>query len=230
MFQSTRISADGKSAVRTSYTQVKKQHHHMKKLTIFSLLCAAPIFAQSVTTCTGQIMGPTVIAGDLTVPAGARCTLFAVMGQVVEVQGNVTVEGTLDSWGAHFSKNIFAVGGNVSFRYDASLQKPTIVDGDVLITHSNAFNAISSVIPDMPISIMGNLTVAENGIDPNGNFSFFAYRLKVGGNFVVSNNGGRRISLYNNTVGKNLNCGGNNPAPEGTDNAGKHKNGQCSSL
>lgn len=91
---------------------------------IFPLLCAAPIFAQSVTTCTSTIMAPTVIAGDLNVPAGTRCTLYGLMGQIVEAQGNVTMEGTLDSWGAHFSKNIYAVTAMSAFGTTPTCRNP----------------------------------------------------------------------------------------------------------
>ena len=202
----------------------------MKKLMIFSLLCAAPIFAQTpVTTCTGMIQ-PTVITGDLDVPAGKTCTLFSTpYGNIVEVQGNVTVQGTLVSNGTHFLKNVTANGGAISFRYDFGNQIPTIVDGDVLITNSNNFSAITKGTVNAQPQVKGNLTVTGNGTDPDGWFGFTAFGVVVGGNMAVSNNNAKTpIFLYENVVGKNLNCGGNNPAPTNIGNtAGQHKNGQC---
>ena len=58
------------------------------------------------TTCAGDL-SQTVIATNLNVPAGATCRLFAN-----EVKGNVTVQGSLYTFGAiTFDRNVSVTGG-----------------------------------------------------------------------------------------------------------------------
>jgi len=198
---------------------------------IFSLLCAAPIFAQTV--CDKTYNGTQVFAGGLHVPAGKTCTLFGLgsWGGNSEVQGNVTVEGTLLSWGAHITGSVYVNGGNIGIRYSIDNQIPTVIDGDLLITNSNSANPVTKLPTAAPPVVKGNVTVTGNGTDPEKPyFSFFAYGLHVGGSMVVSNNNGP-VSLYENVITGNLNCGNSSkPDPAGQGNIAKKKNGVCSAL
>jgi hypothetical protein len=92
----------------------------MKRL--FALL-AGPVLAASVwavaappagaaatgsTTCTSNDLAGKTISTNVNVPAGARCDL-----SWSDVKGNVSVQGTLVTFGAtHFEKNVSVTGGS----------------------------------------------------------------------------------------------------------------------
>jgi hypothetical protein len=180
-------------------------------------ISAAPAFGASPTVCTGTIATPTTIPGDLDVPAGKTCWLFGV-----EVQGPVTVEGTLYSSGAKFDMSITVIGGAIQL---GSLgAEASVVGGNLTITNSPAHSIILCPNSGNMVNVIsGNLTYAANS------GMLYVCQASVSGNVTVSNNTGR-TDLNNINTTKNLSCGGNEPAPVGSGNTARQKTGQCASL
>jgi hypothetical protein len=157
-------------------------------LAALSAVIAGSAFAGGgTTTCTGgQITGP--INNNLDIPAGARC----FVGYPTEVKGNVTVEGSLISFGATFDKNVTVTGGT----FKAENGGTTIL-GNLTITGSAGDptdprgdfpgNGLWGVQPpDGPlnaINISGNVTYTGNSAP-----FYVGNQVFVGGNFTSSLN------------------------------------------
>jgi len=198
----------------------------MKSLTICMavLLCslAAPVFAAGgTTTCTGPLQGVT-IPNNLYVPAGATCTL-----NWVEVIGNVTVDGSLVSFDGKFDSNV-TVTGTISLINGYDYRK---IQGNLTISNSSGQSGI--YCPNTSNVINGNITVT--GLNNGG--SFYICSATVGGGVSLTDNAGT-IDISFMTIGKNLSCSGNDPAPTSwalvnQNNAqitAQQKTGQCSAF
>jgi hypothetical protein len=198
----------------------------MKNLTMLFavLLClvAVPMFAANPgggnMECNNITLSSTTVASNLHVPAGAVCTMYWV-----EVQGNVTVEGTLISFSSKFDMNV-TVTGAVSFINN--YQKP-LIGKNLSITNSSGQSGIYS--SDSYPVINGNVSIS--GLQPGGWFTFSAGSTTVNGGISVTNNLAP-VHINDTTIGKSLDCSGNNPAPTGNGNvvATGGKTGQCSAL
>jgi hypothetical protein len=197
---------------------------------------ATSAFAADGYQCRDQMLGPVIIAGNLTVPAGAFCDLNGT-----HVTGNATVErssdpnnpaGLLLDLGARVDGNVHveqsgqlaAFGGSV---VGGNLQ----CDGcEVADLHDSTVsgnfhdNGLSQGADISRSRIGGNLLV-QNGFDLVG-FGYAFTGNSVGGNFeFLQNTGASNIS--GNTIGQNLDCKGNTPPPTGAGNTADHKQGQC---
>src|SRR5262249_9789012 len=138
---------------------------------VLALASAAPAVA-ATTTCTTH-MQDMVIAGSLDVPAGATCTL---VGDVVT--GNVTVEGTLLSYGTRFDKNVTVTGGVITIGNGNGAT--SALAGNLTITGSSAMNYIGC--PNKSNIIQGNLTFTGNS------GRLYVCSASVGGSVTVSDN------------------------------------------
>jgi hypothetical protein len=177
----------------------------MKKLTLLcaalACLAAAPAFAAGSTKCTGSQL-PAYIPGSLDIPAGQVCNLY---GQ--EVAGNVTVEGTLNSYGTRFDGNVTVTGGVIVIS-NGNGQAAGLM-GNLTITGSAGNSQIGC--PNISNVIGGNLTYTGN----SGNL--YVCQAYVGGTVNVNNNirinndysGPYSADLENITAAKNISCSGN---------------------
>jgi hypothetical protein len=212
-----------------------KEESNMKKVFGFAFVLAlfsasaVPIFA-GTTKCTGQVKDQT-ISGSLDVPAGATCTLT---GDVVT--GNVTVEGTLFSYGTKFDGNVTVTGGVITIGNGNGAS--SALTGNLTITGSSGNNQIGC--PNFSNIINGNVSFTGN----SGNF--YVCSAQVGGSVTVSNNtrinndysGWWTADLNYMTVTKNLSCSGNSPAPTSSSLTGStnstiiasQKLGDCAGL
>jgi hypothetical protein len=153
------------------------------------------------TSCTGTLSGS--ITGNIVVPSGASCTL-----------SDATVTGDVQ------------VLQNASLSVDAT-QQPTTIDGNVLA------NQCASALLKGGVTVSGSVQIQQCA-QPSG---FLGPGVKIGGGFQCVNNGGAcqadlgdvhgivqiqgnnasaasDISLV--SVGGNLECHGNTPAPTHT--------------
>jgi len=191
-----------------------------------ALASSAPAVA-APTTCTGYVQDMT-IAANLDVPAGATCTL---VGSVVN--GNVTVEGTMLSYGTRFDKNVTVTGGVITIANGNGLT--SALAGNLTITGSTAMNYIGC--PNKSNIIQGNLTFTGNS------GRLYVCEATVQGSVTVNDNlrvnidwqGATAADLNRMTVGKNLTCSGNlqsgGPVPvSGGNNTATNKLGQCAGL
>ncbi len=191
-----------------------------------ALVSSAPALAAS-TSCT-TLVQDTVIAANLDVPAGATCTLI---GDVVT--GNVTVEGTLLSYGTRFDKNVTVTGGVITIGNGNGAT--SALAGNLTITGSPSMNYIGC--PNKSNIIQGNVTFIGNS------GRLYVCQATVAGNVTVSDNirinndwqGPQVADLNYMTIGKNLSCSGNlqsdGPAAvTGTGNTATKKLGQCAGF
>jgi hypothetical protein len=190
----------------------------MKTTILFSLLALAPVFA-GTTTCIGLRDYTMTVTDNLDVPAGGVCTLAGT-----EVFGNVTVEGTLISYSAHFRKNVTVTGNGIIQIYNGTGANSAIEGNLNISSTGGSWNTMYNAIycPNASNIIRGNLSVT------NSSTPFFSCSAAVDGaaNFT-GNTGG--LALYGIWTGKGLNCQANNPAPGGTGNSGIKQN-QCAGL
>ena len=101
------------------------------------------------TTCTDNSLAGTTVKTNVTVPAGARCDL-----SWADVQGNVSVNGTLVTYGiTHFAKN---VGVNPGGSFAAANWGVTI-DGNLSITDPAANSGNGFWGDYSPNLVKGNL-------------------------------------------------------------------------
>jgi len=161
-------------------------------------LAAGGAAAWADTVCNGSMTG--TIAGNLTVPAGASCTLYqASVGGNVRVLQNasLTVDG-LEEWSS--------IAGNVQANQCAStlLEGSVTVGGNVQIQQC----AGTSGFAGPGIKIRGNFQCQDNSGVCEATLG------EVGGNAQIQNNRSATagdVSL--NVVGGNLQCQGNTAAP-----------------
>jgi hypothetical protein len=155
------------------------------------MLAAAPAGAATGSTICNTGLGSQnqiggTITANLDVPAGASCQ----MGPGSEVTGNVTVEGTLHVYGAHFDKNVTVNGGS----FVAGNQGARI-EGNLSITNSNGEQ---------------NGFWSEEAWWDTGQTGSY-----VRGNFIYTGNSAPLWVGYGTTqVGKNFNYSSNTHAPD----------------
>ena len=128
----------------------------------FAVLSATALGGGPVrsTSCTTD-MGGQPFTTNLDVPAGATCRLSGG-----SVSGNVSVEGTLFTFGYSFSQNVTVTGGSF-----CNVNYPLHITGNLAITGSSG---------------------PSNGpCEQNGNFAVYGDGSSIGGNFSYTGNSGR---------------------------------------
>jgi hypothetical protein len=205
----------------------------MKKAIILAVLGLAPVFASTPCIETAPPAAGSTIAGDLDVPSGHSCTL-----NQVTVTGNVTVEGVLFTSGAQIQKSLVVIGAvqTLSANPAPGVVVLTNIGGDVTV--SGAWyvmfrdTKVTGTVNISNVGTAGGLLYLVNMqigklLQVQGNEqSLKVESVSVVSNAIFSNND--RITLLNNTFGKNLNCGGNG-AVAGSGNQGS-LHGDCSAL
>jgi hypothetical protein len=210
---------------------------------------AVPAARAADTPCTGPITG-TTINGNLTVPAGATCTLtnVTVTGNVQVGKGaslttpalpgnTVTIGGNVQATQCQTVSIIppsetVSVGGNVQIQYctsesgfDTGGQGTVTISGNFVCDHN------SGVCSAAGGSVRGNVEVNNNSGGSIGNPGAEVGGNTVGGNVQVNNNSGNFVSqVFGNTIGGNLQCAGNTPGVSdfGLPNTvAGNKQGQC---
>jgi hypothetical protein len=171
----------------------------MKKLVvaIAALGAALPAFADDI-SCTGPI-GARTIDGNVIVPRGRSCTLTGtrVIGNVelrddaqVLIRGEANVDGNVQTDGAARVRIRYStIGGNVQLTgIDTSLES--------LVVHSRVGGTV----------------------DWNDNGAPFLIRFSEVDSDVKVNQNSALARVFDNTVGGNLQCQSNEPAPKGARN------------
>lgn len=201
--------------------------------------------APPITTCTG-VMNNLDTPGSLIVPVGATCELG-----FPKVAGNVTVLGTLFTYGYSFGKNVTAIGGTITLANGGSIADNLTITGSRGTTTLGTPNAGSfhTIGGDLTYSgnvrglgdglfidhakVAGNITLGFN----SGHYWYNLFNSSAGGNISVVNNttSGGPVRLSGNTAGKYLICTGNVPAPTipswgSANTAGLSALGQCAGL
>ena len=182
--------------------------------------------AGGTTTCTETMSG--LITDDLNVPAGAVCRLLGS-----EVAGNVTVQGSLFSYGTRFDKNVDVHGGVIVISNGNGMGSALF--GNLTINGSSGNNQIGC--PNISNEFLGNISFTGS----TGTFNVCPANVK--GNVIINNNtrvnldySGPYVADLNNIVsGKNITCeanaSSNGDAPiKGSNDAAKQKLGQCAGL
>ena len=169
------------------------------------LIAAPPQAAAGNVTCSGLIGGqstPTSIDGNVTVPDGKYCTLsFVTITGNVHVGKNATLVVSAYAEPSTIGGNIEAANCN-----SALLNGNVEVGGNVLIHSCNGSSPSGFVGPD--VVIKGNFECSANA------GPCVAWLGRIAGNAQIGNNASKapsEISLV--SVGGNLNCVNNSPAP-----------------
>ena len=191
----------------------------------FALLIAGGQNARAAhTNCTGTVTGGT-IDGNVFVPKGASCTLtdVTVDGSVlVFKRASLTVNGGTITGSVHASNCVF-----VKLLPDASKVVPT-VNGNVHISHCRN----SSASPGSGLTAGGEID--GNFICNNNRDSCDVIGATIGNNVLLHHNVSSAASVVSaNTIGGNLGCEANDPAPtaSGTPNTVTgDKEGRCSAA
>jgi hypothetical protein len=220
---------------------------------ILSAGFAAPASAQPAPTrCTSFIFNRT-IAGDLLVPQFARCELdeVIVQGDIVVRQGatflayNSRFKGTLTSNG--FDQVLIEdtrIGGPVHLTNGISTRFGRVVIEDDTRLNDNYIMRVldTKVAGDLVVRGAGEqLYFCGSAVGGNAWFAHNKAYTLLGGEFpdCAANNvrgdmhvhyNQQQITVANNTVGRNLVCTANDPAPSVYDNqVGGAARGQCAS-
>jgi hypothetical protein len=215
------------------------------------LLAAVPVAnAQNTTQCTGTISDGSTINGRLVVPANATCDLlnvtvegnvqvgtgarlfvFPFAGQTVTIDGNIVADGckSVSLGFVEGTAGVISVEGNVNIQnctdgvgYAGSIT----ISGNFVCANNHPFCIAAGGV------VQGNLTVESNNIAPFAGPAADVVGNQVGGNVDISGNiGTTSPSVFTNTIGGNLRCFDNSPAPHGTNNTvSGQKLGQCAGL
>jgi hypothetical protein len=207
------------------------------------------------TTCTMTISNGT-INGNLVVPAGNSCTLANVTvtgnvqvgkgatlivepnpGQTVTIGGNVQAARCQSVELLPLSTGANSVGGNVQIQNCTGRSGYNNVQGVGSVTISGNFACGSNSASCTALfgSVRGNVQVNNNS--GGSNEGALVVRNNGGGNVQVNNNSGSiAAAVAGNTIGGNLQCAGNTPAPPGVSDGGVpntvagNKQGQCAGL
>lgn len=156
----------------------------------------------------GNVSLGAVSSDDIEVPAGQTCVL-----QGTRVDGNIRLNAgsTLDARDVTVIGNVQGEGAT-----SVVLAGQTRVDGSVQLKQGGRATLVG-------ISINGDLQYESN----RGPLA--AQSNRVGGNIQLSSNGGG-ISLLDNSARGNLQCQGNNPAPQGSGNTAASIEDQCAAM
>src|SRR5215469_6504017 len=173
-----------------------------------TFFAGAPTAWAADVTCTGVMSGgasgPLDIQGNVTVPSGANCTL-----SFVNVTGNVQAkQGSTLLINGYTEPS--TIGGNVLANncYSALLEGNVTVVGNVEILQCNGNGPNGFQGPD--IVIKGNFHCQGNSSNAT---SCLAWLGKVDGNVQIHQNHGSAPDVSLVTVGGNLQCMQNSPAP-----------------
>jgi hypothetical protein len=215
------------------------------------LLAAVPVANAQNTQCTGTISDGSTINGSLVVPADATCSLLNVTvegnvqvgtgatlsvspltGQTVTIDGNIVANGckSVVLGFVEGTPGVISVEGNVNIQnctdgvgYNGSIT----ISGNFVCANNHPF-----CITDGGV-VHGNLTVKSNNIAPFAGAAAEVVGNQVSGNVDISDNisNAASPSVFTNTIGGNLRCFDNSPAPHGSDNTvSGQKLGQCAGL
>lgn len=224
-----------------------------RPLVLAVLVGAFLVFAGSAQTtpnyvCTGFTSGATY--GNVTVPAGASCTLDGV-----RVTGNVTV-GTgadllvSDSTGdSTIAKNVTGNGCDSIDLESTGLSNRVAVGGNLTITNCTGFgfsggrgSSFSPPVPPQTLLIGGNVkcdndaggcvfdyAILSKNLDCSGNFDCELESDAVGGNVTIDNSTSD-MRVDNSVIGGDLACSGNSGPTGSGDTVAGNKSGDCSAF
>jgi hypothetical protein len=145
----------------------------------------------SSTTCTSDMSGqsvnstvPGTINSNLDVPAGATCQI-----RWGTVNGNVTVEGTLQAAASTFNGNVTVTGGHFS-----GFNQPNHITGNLTITGSTGDDGLFTNAPGFGWAPSGYGLIVDKNFTYTGNSA----RLYVGGTGMYV---GKNYTYNTNTGG-----------------------------
>ena len=195
---------------------MKKLCWTIATLTIGLALTGNPASAQSNVSCTGTLAAGTY--NVVTVPAGQTCTFKA--GVIVLANVTVGAGGSLTAPGA-------TINGSVTAKNAASVSvgaNTTIGVNVQLVGTPGLIDIFNSTIGGS-IQIVGSASTESITVDTN----------IVTGSVTLANNDSGGNEVDNNTIGINLACSGNMPAPKDGSPAkpntvSGNKTGQCAGL
>ena len=141
--------------------------------------------------CTTTILGPMDYTGDLVVPEGMSCNLYAMNGDIT-VAGDIKVASgaSLTVWGMYGSSYSTIVDGSITSNsaYDVRVHYTTIL-GDVQIKDST----FGAVLTDSDIT--GNVNFNGNQME------YSVHDNDIGGNLQCKNNTPPAVDTFgDNTV------------------------------
>ncbi|HTB74094.1 MAG TPA: hypothetical protein VK762_12660, partial [Polyangiaceae bacterium] len=211
--------------------------------------CGSPTFGQLQTqypahtvqgnqTCNGTIYAAnTTISGNLTVPAGAQCTLYGVT-----VSGNVQVGSR-----ATFNVESSILSGNLQVQGSAALtvDAGTVIKGNVQVTGTSGVGMAGSIAGNVSIvqtesaltggnwicsaTISGNLQVEQSAagatFDIGGPAHCAAGNTIRGSAQIVQNSAA--MTVDNNKVGGSLQCSQNTSIVDSGNTVAGSTQGQC---
>jgi hypothetical protein len=212
-------------------------------------MLTTPVFA-AVTECTGPQSNSAVFTTKLDVPVGYTCTLYGG-----EVQGNVTVEGSLVSFSTLYDKNVSVLGGSIEIvngngtgsqitgnltiigSASSGIYCPNssnIIGGDLTVLNSSFYVCSATVNGDVVLSDntgssqINNLTGGANVTVAYNAAPITLTGVSATDNMTVNDNA--QVTLGTDSAGRDLTCNGNTIITGGDDTAGKAIIGQCASL
>ena len=158
----------------------------------------------------GCVFGPVTLEENLEIPADVACVL-----EGTRIEGNVTLAA-----GSALTATGAFVGGNIQGQEASALDvRDSEIGGDVQFERGGSVSILGSRID-------GNLQLEENAGD------LLADLNTIGGDLQAFQNvGGLAITFTDNTIGGNLQCKENDPAPAGGGNVvDGNKEDQCAAL
>jgi hypothetical protein len=180
-----------------------------------TMFMAGPVAAQQNITCTSTLSSG--IFENVSVPKNASCTL----NSGVTVLSNVIVGSgaTLQIFGARIAGNVVANDANtIVIRFGAT------VGGNVQLVGTMSWATVGGS------TIGGNINIV--GTNP-GNVGIEIIFNDVAGSVIFAQNNAAFVGVLQNTIGMNLVCVGNSPAPTDfnlPNTVNGNKIGQCAGL
>jgi hypothetical protein len=194
------------------------------------------------TTCTGTLAG--TINGNITVPAGATCTIRAAT-----VNGNIGLDGV--------SSNLNIVGdvtvnGNITSppNADVVIDSPAPLGPNTINGNISSAELICGATVNGNVSMSGNaVEVALGGTEPAAACQLIGGGNKISGNVTIANNspmffrvadnringnvtivhttGSATKRILNNSINGILSCEANDPPLQVSGNSASVATGQC---
>jgi hypothetical protein len=181
-------------------------------LNIVKITAPTPL---SGTTCNGTYNG--TFRGNVTVSSGQNCAFVGggITGNIVLNGGNLSLANA-------------SVTGNVNIQGASafSIGPGTTIGGNLLLQNIASGSTTSRICQ---ARVGGNLQLATNAIPISiGSPETFCYGNSISGNLDIQGNTAR-ITVFDNSVGRNLSCSAN-ISITGGGNSAQRKNGQCAAF
>ena len=188
---------------------------------------SAPLVSAANIECTSDIESGT-FDDNVVVPEGETCGLYALTGDIT-INGNLTVEkgATLLIIGEHYGYSVTITGNIKADDAERVSINGVSVGGNIQVKNTQSGVDLSNS------NVVGNVQISDN-------LHFYSVvTSNIGGNLQVMKNSSDLTSAYyfnfaGNTVGGNLDCSQNNPAPVsydfGPNSVTGTKKNQCANL